>query len=234
MQRTEWLVVALGVALVALVGFVEIAHVQVGPAPALPVWSAAPFALLLLSIAVLPLVAHHWWENNRNRIIVSFGFAILTGAYLLLMSPPTGGETIRRLNHELAEYASFIILLASLYTVAGGIALTGDLRPRPLTNAAILALGAVLANFIGTTGASVLLIRPFLRINAGRTRVRHLPIFFIFLVSNTGGLLTPLGDPPLFLGFLKGVDFFWTLTMWREWLFVNGVLLGLFLAWEFF
>src|SRR5206468_3368137 len=148
--------------------------------------------------------------------------------YLIAMGPATGGETVRRLNHELVEYASFIILLASLYTVAGGIALTGDVRPRPLTNVAILAIGAVLSNAIGTTGASVLLIRPFLRVNTGRTRARHLPIFFIFIVSNTGGLLTPLGDPPLFLGFLKGVDFFWTLSLWREWLFVNSVLLALF------
>jgi Na+/H+ antiporter NhaD/arsenite permease-like protein len=232
MRRTQWFVTAVGVALVSVVGLVELAHVRVGPAPALPVWSAAPFALLLLCIAVLPLVAHHWWENNRNRIVVSFGFAVVAGVYLVAMGPATGGETVRRLNHELAEYASFIILLASLYTVAGGIALTGDVRPRPLTNALILALGAVLSNLIGTTGASVLLIRPFLRINAGRTRVRHIPIFFIFIVSNTGGLLTPLGDPPLFLGFLKGVDFFWTLALWREWLLVNGALLALFLAWD--
>lgn len=232
MRRTQWTVVALGVALVLAVALVERAHVQVGPAPPLPPWSAIPFAALLLCIAILPLAAHHWWENNRNRIIVSFGFAVLAGAYLLLMGPATGGETVRRLNHEIAEYASFIILLTSLYTVAGGIALTGDLRPRPLTNAAILALGAFLANFIGTTGASVLLIRPLLRINAGRTRAGHLPIFFIFIVSNTGGLLTPLGDPPLFLGFLKGVDFFWTLSLWREWLFVNSVLLVLFFVWD--
>src|SRR5262245_35193751 len=149
MRRTQWIVVALGFALVVMVGLVEAAHVQVGPAPALPAWSAVPFVLLLLCIAVLPLAVHHWWENNRNRIIVSFGFAVLAGAYLLLMVPITGGETVRRLNHELAEYASFIILLASLYTVAGGIAITGDLRPRPFTNAIILAIGAVLANFIG-------------------------------------------------------------------------------------
>src|SRR5882672_8411266 len=110
MPRTHWYVIAIGVALVVVVGLVERAHVHVGPAPPLPVWSAAPFALLLLSIAVFPLVAHHWWENNRNRIIVSFGFAVLAGAYLLLMGPETGGETVRRLNHELAEYASFIIL----------------------------------------------------------------------------------------------------------------------------
>src|SRR5262245_31092443 len=142
MRRTQWTAVALGIALVAIVGLVEAVHVQLGPAPALPAWSAAPFVLLLLCIAVLPLAAHHWWENNRNRIIVSFGFAVVAGAYLLLMGPVTGGESIRRLNHELAEYASFIILLASLYTVAGGIALTGDLRPRPLTNAIVLTVGA--------------------------------------------------------------------------------------------
>src|SRR5580704_562633 len=104
MRRTEWFVIALGVALVAVVGWVESAHVHNGPTPVLPLWSAAPFALLLLCIAILPLAAHHWWENNRNRIIVSFGFALLTGGYLTAMGPTTGGETVRRMNHELAEY----------------------------------------------------------------------------------------------------------------------------------
>jgi Na+/H+ antiporter NhaD/arsenite permease-like protein len=137
-----------------------------------------------------------------------------------------------RLFHELEEYAAFIALLMALYVIAGGIVVLGDLAGRPSTNASILALGAVLANFIGTTGASMILIRPLLRINAERLNKSHLPIFFIFMVSNTGGLLTPLGDPPLFLGFLKGVDFFWTLTLWKEWLLVNAVLLLVFYLWD--
>jgi Na+/H+ antiporter NhaD/arsenite permease-like protein len=145
----------------------------------------------------------------------------------------SGGDYLHALKHVFLEYVSFILLLASLYTVSGGIVLRGDLQGQPTVNAAILGIGAVLANFIGTTGASMLLIRPYLRINLQRRHVRHLPVFFIFLVSNLGGLLTPLGDPPLFLGFLRGVEFFWTLErLWAPWLVANGVLLGIFLAWD--
>jgi Na+/H+ antiporter NhaD/arsenite permease-like protein len=126
-----------------------------------------------------------------------------------------------------AQYASFIILLGSLYTVSGGIILRGSLRGRPQTNVCFLALGAVLGNLIGTTGASMLLIRPVLRINSGRKHTKHLPIFFIFIVSNLGGLVTPLGDPPLFLGFLNGIDFFWTAQLWPQWLTRTGVSRGL-------
>jgi Na+/H+ antiporter NhaD/arsenite permease-like protein len=122
--------------------------------------------------------------------------------------------------------------LGALYVIAGGIAVQGQYRPTPIVNVSILAFGAVLANFIGTTGASMLLIQPLLRINLIRQHRNHLPIFFIILVSNLGGLLTPLGDPPLFLGFLSGVEFFWTLSLWREWLFVNGLVLGIALVWD--
>src|SRR5205823_1620550 len=118
------------------------------------------------------------------------------------------------------------------YAVSGGVVLKGDIEGRPLTNTLFLALGAVLANFIGTTGASMLLIRPVLRVNQQRRRTGHLPVFFIFVVSNLGGLLTPLGDPPLFLGFLGGVPFFWTLSLWREWLVANGVVLLVFFLWD--
>ena len=123
-------------------------------------------------------------------------------------------------------------MLGSLYTVAGGVVIRGDLRPTPLNNTVILAVGALLANLIGTTGASVLLIRPFLRINAGRQNNVHLPLFFILLVSNLGGCLTPLGDPPLFMGYLNGVPFAWTLGLWPQWLFVNGVVLAVFVVWD--
>ncbi|QVL31216.1 sodium:proton antiporter [Telmatocola sphagniphila] len=194
--------------------------------------AAAPFALILLCIAVLPLVAEHWWHSNRNKAIVSGLLALPVVIYLLAINEASGGESVHRLLHELEEYASFIILLFSLYTISGGIVVFGDIEAKPRTNVALLALGAVLANFIGTTGASMILIRPLLRINSERDHKTHLPIFFIFLVSNTGGLLTPLGDPPLFLGFLKGVDFFWTLSLWPYWLLVNLAILAIFYVWD--
>src|SRR5207253_1683910 len=139
-----------------------------------------------------------WWHHNRNRAQVSAGFALPVVAYLVYLQLLGGQETLPALLHEIKNYLLFIILLGSLYTVSGGIALLGDLQARPLTNTMFLAGGALLANLIGTTGASVLLIRPVLRINQQREHTRHLPVFFIFVVSNLGGLLTPLGDPPLF------------------------------------
>jgi Na+/H+ antiporter NhaD/arsenite permease-like protein len=196
-----------------------------------PFW-VLPFVLLLLSIAVLPLVAEHWWHKNRNKAVVAALFAIPVAAYLLAIGPATRHASTAALRHEVEQYFSFIILLWALYTVSGGIVLRGDIQGRPLTNASFLALGAVLANLIGTTGASVLLIRPVLRINSQRRNRAHLPVFFIFLVSNLGGLLTPLGDPPLFLGFLNGVDFFWTLSLWPQWLVANGVVLAVFFVWD--
>ncbi len=198
----------------------------------LPAWSVAPFILLLLAIAILPLATPHWWHHNRNRALVSAGFALPVAAYLLYLHWATGQDTLHPLAHELKNYVFFIVLLASLYTVSGGIVILGDIQGQPATNTLILAFGAALANLIGTTGASVLLIRPLLRINKERRNTRHLPIFFIFTVSNLGGLLTPLGDPPLFLGFLHGVPFFWTLSLWLEWLIANGIVLLIFLVWD--
>jgi Na+/H+ antiporter NhaD/arsenite permease-like protein len=153
-------------------------------------------------------------------------------AYLLYFQWHTGQPTVPALVHELGQYVSFILLLGSLYTVSGGIVVRGDARPTPWTNAACLAFGAVLANLIGTTGASVVLVRPLLRINRSRRHVAHLPVFFIFIVGNLGGLLTPLGDPPLFLGFLDGVPFFWTLSLWPHWLVANGLVLAIFVCWD--
>jgi Na+/H+ antiporter NhaD/arsenite permease-like protein len=198
----------------------------------LPLWAGVPFVLLLLAIALLPLLAGRFWERNRNKAAVAAGLALPVAAYLLYLGPGTGWQSTHALLHELGQYVSFIILLASLYTVSGGVVLRGDIRARPLTNAAFLALGAVLANVIGTTGASMLLIRPLLQINRQRRHTRHLPVFFIFLVSNLGGVLTPLGDPPLFLGFLNGVDFGWTLALWPQWLAANGLVLAVFLLWD--
>src|SRR5262245_11468555 len=156
----------------------------------LPLWAAAPFGLLLLAVALLPLLADRFWQRNRNKALVAGALALPVVAYLLYLGPGSGWRSTDALIHELRQYASFIILLASLYTVSGGIVLSGNIRARPLTNAAFLALGAVLANVIGTTGASMLLIRPLLQINRERRHTRHLPVFFIFLVSNLGGVLT--------------------------------------------
>jgi Na+/H+ antiporter NhaD/arsenite permease-like protein len=202
-----------------------------GPELDLPLWSIIPFVLLLLAIASLPLLAEHWWHQNKNKAIIVALLAVPTAIYLFLINTPAN-PTLSALGHEIVKYIYFILLLGSLYIVAGGIVIAGDIQGKPLTNTAILAFGCVLANLIGTTGASVLLIRPVLRINQTRQHTSHLPIFFIFTVSNLGGLLTPLGDPPLFLGFLNGVDFFWTLHLWREWMLVNGLVLGIFFIWD--
>lgn len=191
------------------------------PEPTFPWWSVLPFIILLLSIAICPLVAAHWWEDNKHKAWVGLACSIPIVLLILHLDP---AELLRTLH----EYVAFIVLLGSLFIVAGGIVLDGDLRATPAVNVAFLAFGAVLANLIGTTGASMVLIRPFLRTNQQRTSRAHLPIFFIFAVSNVGGCLTPLGDPPLFLGFLQGVPFFWTLSLWREWMVAVGLILAVF------
>ncbi|MEL6545250.1 MAG: sodium:proton antiporter, partial [Myxococcota bacterium] len=185
-----------------------------------PLWSVIPFGLMLGAIAVLPLVAEHWWESNRNRAIVSFSLGLPMAIWM-------GFLDLHTLLHTLHEYVAFIVLLGALFVIAGGIVVRGTLAGTPGVNTIMLAIGAALASFIGTTGASMLLIRPLLRANASRKRKVHVVVFFIFLVSNIGGLLTPLGDPPLFLGFLRGVPFFWTFKLWVEWLLM--VIVGLIL-----
>lgn len=202
-------------------------HVNLGKD--LPLWTVIPFVALLLSIAVFPLLFHHWWESNVNKGIVAAVLAIPIAAYLWTQ----WGEAGHHVLHEtLHEYVSFIVLLAALYVISGGIYVRGSLAGTPLSNMIIMGIGAMLASLIGTTGASVVLIRPLLRANQSRAAKAHLVIFFIFIVSNCGGLLTPLGDPPLFLGFLKGVPFEWTLKLFPQWLFVNGVLLVVFNVWD--
>jgi Na+/H+ antiporter NhaD/arsenite permease-like protein len=195
----------------------------------LPLFTVLPFILLLLAIAILPLARGHWWERNRNKAVVAALLAIPVALYLAAAWGAAGREV---LVEKVAEYVSFIILLAALFVISGGVYVQGSLSGTPLVNMGVLAFGAVLANFIGTTGASVLLIRPLLRANAARERRTHLVIFFIFIVSNCAGLLTPLGDPPLFLGFLKGVPFEWTLRLWPQWLAVNLALLIVFHLWD--
>jgi len=195
----------------------------------LGLWTLIPFGGILLSIAVFPLIAGHWWEHNSNRAIVAAVFAVPMAVYLVAAWGEAG---LHDLMHKGVEYVSFIVLLTSLFVITGGVYVKGSLSGTPLVNTGIMALGAVLANAIGTTGASVLLIRPLLRANAPRTKKVHIVVFFIFIVSNCGGLLTPLGDPPLFLGFLKGVPFEWTLSLWKQWLMVNIILLVIFNIWD--
>jgi Na+/H+ antiporter NhaD/arsenite permease-like protein len=187
-----------------------------------------PFVLMLLAIAILPLLVPHWWERNSNKAAVALILGVPVAGYLLLQ-----GETgWHRVQHTLLEYMEFIVLVGSLYTISGGIALRGDLQATPVVNGCFLGLGAILASIMGTTGASMLLIRPLLQTIAERRYVAHTVIFFIFLVSNIGGCLTPLGDPPLFLGYLRGVPFTWTLSLWPAWLAMVLLLLVIYGVWD--
>jgi len=219
-----------------------------------PLWMVVPFALLLLIIAVFPLIpgVAHWWEHNRNKFLVGAALAASILPYYLFLvdfkieghwpghhyaypslSGPNTALTVEVLaNALLADYIPFITLLFSLYTISGGIRIEGDLRAHPLTNAVFLAIGGLLASFIGTTGAAMLLIRALLDTNRQRRHVTHTVVFFIFIVCNCGGCLLPIGDPPLFLGYLHGVPFLWTLKLWKEWLFVNGALLAIYYLWD--
>ena len=210
----------------------EVAPLEAGRAAlrqGLPLLTVLPFVCLLLAIAVLPLIAGHWWEPNRNKALV---VAVLAAPVALYLTTAWGAAGSEVLLEKLEEYVSFIILLAALYVISGGIYVQGSLSGTPLANTGLLAIGALLANVIGTTGASVLLVRPLLRANASREDKTHVVVFFIFVVSNCAGLLTPLGDPPLFLGFLKGVPFEWTLQLWPQWLLVNLALLVIFNLWD--
>ncbi len=195
-------------------------------------WAVIPFTLLLGAIAVLPLVEQtaHWWERNLHKFYVAVNLGLITLMYLALWHPQGSlGLALGTLEHTIVqEYIPFITLLFSLYTISGGIRLEGDLRAHSLTNATFIAAGGLLASFIGTTGAAMLLIRPLLETNRQRKHVVHTVVFFIFVVCNCGGLLLPIGDPPLFLGYLNGVDFLWTLSLWKSWLFVNAMLLAVY------
>lgn len=191
------------------------------PPTSVPASVILPFALTLAGIAILPLAVPGLWERNRIKAIFSLILAAPVAVWLLHESPSL-------LFHAAMEYGSFLCLLGSLFIIAGGIHLGGDLRATPRNNTIVLGVGAILANLLGTTGASVLLIRLLLRTNSERRLTRHIPFFFILVVSNVGGLLTPLGDPPLFLGFLRGVPFTWTFRLFPIWLLAVGYLLTLF------
>ena len=189
------------------------------------IWGV-PFAGILLSIALLPLAFPSFWHHHFGKVTATWSLAFLL-PFAMVFGPAMAGMNL--VHALLVEYVPFIVLLTALFTVAGGIYIKGNLHGSPGLNTAILAIGAVLASFMGTTGASMLMIRPLIRANDNRRHKTHVVVFFIFIVSNAGGSLTPLGDPPLFLGFLKGVDFFWTIRhLLPETLFLIGTLLAVF------
>jgi len=221
-------------------------HHPTTPPPAY--YSIIPFGILLLCIAILPLFhkTEHWWERNWNRFIVAASLGVITMSYYALLyghgvvdhgthelsEPGWPAALVVFKNAILVEYIPFITLLFSLYVISGGICIEGRLAGRPTLNTSIIAIGGLLASFVGTTGAAMLLIRPLLRANAKRDYVAHTVIFFIFVVCNTGGCLLPIGDPPLFLGYLRNVPFTWTLNLWPMWLFVNLALLAVYYVWD--
>ena len=221
-----------------------------------PPVTVLPFCLLLAAIAILPLAPglSHWWERNSSKLLVAGLLGLVTLGYYTFLhrhavdlhfpvhsvvapaaSGPSWGVAGAVLaNAMLAEYVPFIVLLFALYVISGGVRIEGDLVASPTVNAAFLGIGALAASFIGTTGAAMLLIRPLLETNRERKHVAHTVVFFIFLVCNCGGCLLPIGDPPLFLGYLEGVDFLWTLRLWQEWLFTNGAILVVYWLWDTF
>ncbi len=251
-----------------------------------------PFVGILLAIAILPLIrkTHHWWEENRSKLLVALVLAAITLLYYgfrgvgvpihearggegehaatveegsqppIHHEPESGPARPHEVGHEhageenehtehrtepgwqtvfavfdhavLKEYVPFIVLLFSLYVIAGGIVVRGDVRATPLTNTAIMGVGGLLASFIGTTGSAMLLIRFLLKTNSERHRKVHTVVFFIFIVANIGGTLLPIGDPPLFLGYLRGVNFFWTLNLWFYWLCMLVAVLLVYFVWD--
>lgn len=223
--------VAAGLAAVMLLGatgFAVAAEEHGLPGAAMSLWWALPFAGLLLSIATGPLFFPHLWENHYGKITAAWSaLAVVPMAFLYGLPVSTGAV----LHAVLLEYMSFIILLFALFTIAGGILVAGNIHGTPLVNVAMLVIGALMASVVGTTGASMIMIRPIIRANDNRPFNAHVIVFFIFLVSNIGGSLTPLGDPPLFVGFLRGVDFFWTTThIFKETLLVGGIVLAAFVV----
>lgn len=219
-RKSLTLLLVLGLALFAFFSFFEhdLENVEIKP---VPLWAVAPFVLLLGSIAVAPFINRHWWEHNYPTVSYALG-ALVVLYYIAIV------DNVPRLLLTFHEYISFISLIGSLFVVAGGINIRIRGKAAPYENTLLLAVGAVISNFLGTTGASMLLIRPYLRINKYRIKPYHV-VFFIFIVSNIGGALTPIGDPPLFLGYLKGVPFFWVVgRVWEIWLLVVGLVLLVF------
>jgi len=187
---------------------------------AIPLWLSIPFVVMLLFIAIGPLFFHHWWEENKNKLIISLVLGIPLSIILI-----TRGLHHELIHQMLFDYIPFIILLGALFVITGGIHLSGDIEAKPQINALFLGIGAILASFMGTTGAAMLLIRPVINTNQERKYKVHTILFFIAIVANAGGMLTPLGDPPLFLLYLRGAPFSWFFNLAGPWLFVNVLLI---------
>ncbi len=220
-------VLSLSVFLFQTIGLVTTAQASVKAADIgaiLPLWSVLPFVGILLSIALFPLFAPRFWHHHFPK--VSAFWALVLAIPFLIVYRNTALYAIAHIY--IIDYIPFIILLWSLFVVSGGIYVKGSLKGTPAVNVVLLLIGTLLASLIGTTGASMLLIRPVLRSNAWRRYKTHTMVFFIFLISNIGGALTPLGDPPLFLGFLHGVPFFWTFKLLPHMAFASAILLILY------
>ncbi|MDE6957025.1 MAG: sodium:proton antiporter, partial [Lachnospiraceae bacterium] len=194
-------------------------------AASVPLWMCIPFGGLLLCIAVLPLIKGEWWEKYQP-VIVAVWAVLFIVPFTLKYGVGFSAETVMECVFN--DYLTFIVLLFGLFCVAGNITLEGDFAGSPRINVALLAFGTILASCIGTTGASMLLVRPVIKMNKWRRRKRHLMVFFIFLVSNMGGCLTPIGDPPLLMGFMRGVPFFWSLHLFGILIFNMVILLTVF------
>lgn len=237
MKKSVVVVVSLVSLAVAMLAFTPSVALAGGDAhggslgESLPMWSCSPFSAMLLSIALFPLVAPHFWHHHFGKISVAWA-VIFAVPFVAVYQ----GQAIDAILHiYVADYIPFIILLGALYTISGGIVVRGTLKGSPKVNTAILLIGVIIASWIGTTGAAMVLIRPLIRANAWRVHKTHLVVFFIFLVANIGGSLTPLGDPPLFLGFLHGVPFFWTFNLFPMYAMVSAMLLvGFFLLDTYF
>jgi len=186
----------------------------------IPLWWSIPFVVMLLTIAIGPLIAEKWWGQNKNKLLVSLLLGIPVTIYMLVSG--FSGHLIETIAYD---YVPFMILLGSLFVITGGIHLSGDIKASPLNNTLFLGIGFVLASIMGTTGAAMLLIRPVIATNSERKYTTHTILFFIAAVANCGGLLTPLGDPPLFMLYLRGAEFSWFLNLFPEWIFTGGLLL---------
>ncbi|MDD3876402.1 MAG: sodium:proton antiporter [Bacteroidales bacterium] len=190
----------------------------------MPLWASIPFLIMLLFIAIGPLFFNHWWEENKNKLIISLALGIPTAVFLIV-----NGLSHNLIHQMVFDYLPFIVLLGSLFIITGGIHLKGDIQAKPAINTLFLAIGAILASFMGTTGAAMLLIRPVIKTNSERKFKVHTILFFIAIIANAGGMLTPLGDPPLFLLYLRGAPFEWFFSLTKEWAFVNGLLLIIYI-----
>ncbi len=205
----------------------------------MPAWMMIPFGIMLLMIAIAPLIAEHWWEKNSHKLFVSLLLAVPVAIYMIVNGHEVfnidekgvASTLLENLEHTImGDYVPFIILLLTLFVITGGIHVSGDIKAKPWINTSFLGLGWLLASIMGTTGAAMLLIRPLITTNQQRKYKVHTILFFIALVANCGGVLTPLGDPPLFMLFLRGADFIWFLSLWKQWLFVGAILMMIYYA----